>query len=315
MQQTMLCAIDCDMEERQALRAEAERAALPLTFAGWGDWAAVPRGACVSVRHAAHVDETVLRALRTRGVTRLLTRSVGVDHIDLAAAARLGIRVHGVPYSPDCVAEYALTLMLMATRNLGAVLSRVHAGDYRLEPHRARELRDMRVGVVGTGRIGARVIALLRAFGCTVAAYDRARTENVNYLPLDELLAQSDLVTLHLPLAAATRHILNRERIARMKPGALLVNVSRGGLVDTSALCEVLETGRLSGAALDVVEGEQGWFYRDRSGETPPFARLTALPNVILTPHTAFYTGQALADVAKNTVEMCLEEEGRVANG
>ncbi len=108
-------------------------------------------------------------------------------------------RVHGVPYSPDCVAEYALTLMLMAARNLGAVLSRVHEGDYRLEPHRARELRDMRVGVVGTGRIGARVIALLRAFGCTVAAYDRVRTENVNYLPLDELLAQSDLVTLHLP--------------------------------------------------------------------------------------------------------------------
>ena len=100
-----------------------------------------------------------------------------------------------------------------------------------------------------------------------------------------------------------------------MEPGALLVNVSRGGLVDTSALCEALETGRLSGAALDVVEGEQGWFYRDRSGETPTFARLTALSNVILTPHTAFYTGRALADVAKNTVEMCLEEEGRVANG
>lgn len=315
MRKTMLCAIDCDAEEREALRAGAERAGLPLVFASWGEWTAVPRGACVSVRHAMRVDETVLRALRARNVTKVFTRSVGVDHVDLAAAARLGISVRGVPYTPDCVAEYALTMMLMAARNLGAVLQRAREGDFRLEARRARELREMRVGVVGTGRIGARVIALLRAMGCTVAAYDRTHIANVNYLPLDKLLSWSDLVTLHLPLTPATRHILSEERLARMRPEALLVNVSRGGLIDTPALCNALEQGRLAGAALDVVEGEQDWFYHNRRGETPPFARLAALPNVILTPHMAFYTRRALEDVARNTVEMCLEDEGRAANG
>lgn len=177
--------------------------------------------------------------------------------------------MRGVPYTPDCVAEYALTMMLMAARNLGAVLQRAREGDFRLEARRARELREIRVGVVGTGRIGARVIALLRAMGCTVAAYDRTHIANVNYLPLDKLLSWSDLVTLHLPLTPATRHILSEERLARMRPEALLVNVSRGGLIDTPALCNALEQGRLAGAALDVVEGEQDWFYHNRRGETP----------------------------------------------
>lgn len=207
-------------------------------------------------------------------------------------------------------------MMLMAARNLGAVLQRAREGDFRLEARRARELREIRVGVVGTGRIGARVIALLRAMGCTVAAYDRTHIANVNYLPLDKLLSWSDLVTLHLPLTPATRHILSEERLARMRPGSAACQcIARRPDRHARPVQRAGAGAPRRGGRWDVVEGEQDWFYHNRRGETPPFARLAALPNVILTPHMAFYTRRALEDVARNTVEMCLEDEGRAANG
>ena len=262
----------------------------------------------VSVNHKAPIDAALIRLLKERGVKYLSTRSAGLDHIDLGAAESEGIYVENVAYSPESVAEYTIMLMLMAIRNAGSILRRVNNCDFRLEEKRAPELRDMTVGVVGTGRIGKAVIERLHGFGCAILAYDPHPSHLVRYVELDELLLRSDLITLHLPLNAGTRHLLNRERIARMRRGAILINTARGALMDAAALTDALEHGGIASAALDVVEGEEGWFYRDCSAlSPPPFARLLAQKNVIVTPHTAFYTEHALDDIVRNTVRNCLE--------
>jgi D-specific alpha-keto acid dehydrogenase len=271
----------------------------------------IPLESAVSVNHKVPVDARLIRTLQRRGVKYLSSRSIGLDHIDLDAAKTAGIYVESVAYSPESVAEYTIMLMLMAIRNAGSILRRASNCDFRLEEKRARELRDMTVGVVGSGRIGKAVIERLSGFGCKVLAYDPHPTVNAAYVDLDELLRRSDLVTLHLPLTAATRHLLDRARIARMRRGAILVNTARGALVDRTALTDALEHGVLACAALDVVEGEEGWFYRDCSAlPPPPFARLLEMPNAIVTPHTAFYTEHALSDIAQNTIRNCLEYQG-----
>jgi D-specific alpha-keto acid dehydrogenase len=265
---------------------------------------------CVSVGHKARVGEATLRALSRVGVRYVSTRSVGCDHIDLAYARRVGIAVGTVAYSPDSVADHTLMLMLMAIRNMRSVLRGVEAHDYRLHAVRGRELRDLTVGVVGTGRIGVAVIDRLRGFGGRVLAYDaRPGATTAEHAPLDALLAQSDVVTLHTPLTAGTRHLLDRRRIERMRPGAVVVNTGRGALIDTDALLEALEDGRLGGAALDVVEGEDGIFYadrRDRPIEDARWLRLHRRPDVVLSPHTAYYTDHALADTVEGSLTNCL---------
>jgi D-specific alpha-keto acid dehydrogenase len=180
---------------------------------------------------------------------------------------------------------------------------------------RGRELRDLTVGVVGTGRIGTAVIERLRGFGCRVLAHDLRPGTAARYAPLDELLRACDLVTLHTPLTAQTRHLLDHRRVALMKPGAWVVNTGRGALIETAALLAALEDGRLGGAALDVVEREEGVFYADR-GAAPagagPLGRLQELPNVLISPHTAYHTERALAETVENSLLHCLEfERGR----
>lgn len=312
-----IAVFDCDGEERQLFSKElrlsgvcAEMHDVPLD----ADSARrVSAGCAVSVSHRFPVDAAAIACLRGRGVRYLTTRSIGVDHIDLCAAARLGVEVEPTAYSPQSVAEHTLLLMLMAIRGVRPMLDRVRRLDFRLGSVRARELREMTVGVVGTGRIGRAVLDRLRGFGCRTLAYDPMPGADVRYVGFETVLQESDLITLHLPLTAGTRHIISRESIGRMRAGAILVNAARGGLVDSDALADALEEGRLAGAALDVVEGETGWFYFDCSGrrEAPPFERLLRLPNVILTPHTAFYTRPACEDVVRNTIANCLEHTGR----
>lgn len=167
----------------------------------------------------------------------------------------------------------------------------------------------MTVGVVGTGRIGAAVIERLRGFGCRVLAYDRKPKTFADYVPLDELLERSDIVTLHTPLTAETRQLLSRRRIEQLQPGAFVINTGRGSLLDTEALTSALESGRLGGAALDVLEGEEGVFYTDRRARpigSETFLRLQRLPNVLITPHTAYYTEHALHDTVESTMLNCL---------
>jgi D-specific alpha-keto acid dehydrogenase len=269
---------------------------------------------CVSVGHKTDVANPVLQALSEAGVRYLSTRSVGYNHIDVDYAARVGITVGNVDYSPDSVADYTLMLMLMSVRHAKSVMNRADAQDYRLHEVRGKELRDLTIGVIGTGRIGTAVMARLRGFSCRVLAYDTRPRAAARYVSLDEVLRQSDIVTLHTPLNAATHHLLNGARIARMKPGAVVVNTGRGALLDTAALIRALESGALGGAALDVLEGEEGIFYADCRGkalENQALLRLQQLPNVLISPHAAYFTGHALRDTVENTVINCLTFEGK----
>ena len=265
---------------------------------------------CISIGHRTRVSNAVLVALRAAGVEYVSTRSIGCNHVDVAYAESIGLRVGNVGYSPDSVADYTLMLMLMALRNSKATLRRTDAHDYRLPVLRGRELRDLTVGVVGTGRIGAAVIARLQGFGARVLACDsRTELSDVDYTSLDQLLWRGDIVTLHTPLTTQTRHLLSRKRIAEMKADAVVVNTARGQLVDTEALLEALENGHLSGAALDVLEGEEGTFYvdcRGRQVENPLLSRLQEMPNVIISPHSAYYTDRTLQEMVENSVTNCL---------
>jgi D-specific alpha-keto acid dehydrogenase len=209
-------------------------------------------------------------------------------------------------------------LMLMAIRNAKSIIRRTDVHDYRLNDVRGKELRDLTVGVIGTGRIGAAVMDRLRGFGCRILAYDNRPLAAADYVPLDELLHRSDIVTLHTPLNADTHHLLNRRRIEQMRHGAFIVNTGRGSLLDTEALVPELESGRLGGAALDVLEGEEGIFYadcRDKPIESKQLLRLQELPNVIVSPHTAYYTDHALSDTVENSIVNCLQFESRKQHG
>jgi D-specific alpha-keto acid dehydrogenase len=203
--------------------------------------------------------------------------------------------------------------MLMAVRNAKSIIRRADVHDYRLNDARGKELRDLTIGVIGTGRIGAAVIDRLRGFGCRTLAHDNhPKAAGADYVPLDELLQLSDIVTLHTPLNAGTHHLLNRRRIGQMRHGAFIINTGRGPLLDTGALVSALESGRIGGAALDVLEGEEGIFYadcRDKPIESKQLLRLQELPNVLISPHTAYYTDHALSDAVENSIINCLEFE------
>jgi D-specific alpha-keto acid dehydrogenase len=268
---------------------------------------------CISVGHKTPIANSTLRSLSEAGVAYISTRSAGHDHIDVDFARSVGITVEGVVYSPDSVADYTLMLMLMAVRNARSIITRAEAHDFRLNRVRGKELRDMTIGVVGTGRIGAAVMGRLQGFGCRVLAYDRNPKASADHVHLDELLQRSDIVTLHTPLSAETEHLLNRQRIEQMKHGAIIVNTGRGSLIDTESLLSALNSGTLGGAALDVLEGEEGIFYADRRNrpiENQLLRRLQQLPNVLITPHTAYYTEHALYDIVQNTILNCLKFEG-----
>jgi D-specific alpha-keto acid dehydrogenase len=201
-------------------------------------------------------------------------------------------------------------LILMAIRNAKETVSSANKGDFRLRSVRGKELRDLTVGVVGVGNIGKAVIRRLHGFECRVLACDNSRQapEATDFVSLDELLLESDIVTLHLPLNAETHHLIGRAEIATMKHGAYLINTGRGSLVDTDALIVALEDGTLGGVALDVLEGEEGLFYFDctnRPVDNRFLSRLQRLPNAIITPHTAYYTRRALYDTVEQTLIKC----------
>lgn len=273
---------------------------------------------CISVGHKSEISESTLVALKEAGVKYISTRSTGCNHIDMKAARRLGIAVGNVAYSPGSVADYTLMLMLMAIRNAKSIVRRMEKNDFRLDHVRGKELRDMVVGVLGTGHIGKAVIERLQGFGCHVLANDHNNEPSPNYVPLDELLQESDILTLHVPLNADTYHMIGHEQIKAMKQGSYIINTARGGLVDTNALIKALENGKLGGAALDVLEGEEGVFYFDctqKSIDNQFLLRLQRMPNVIVTPHTAYYSGRALRDTVENTLLNCLDFERRTSFG
>ncbi|WP_438445520.1 D-lactate dehydrogenase VanH [Gorillibacterium sp. sgz5001074] len=312
----------CEPDEADAFRALSPRFGVmptilhdPVSEANAGS---APNNPCISVGHKSEVSASILLALKRAGVKYISTRSIGFNHIDMTAAKRMGITIGNVAYSPDSVADYTLMLMLMTVRHAKSTLHSVEKQDYRLDSVRSKVLRDMTVGVLGTGHIGQAVIERLRGFGCQVLAYDRTPKVAAPYVPLDTLLQTSDIVTLHVPLQTNTRHIIGYEQLSRMKQGSVLINTGRGSLIDTEALVMALDNGKLGGAALDVLEGEEGWFYKDFSHKPighPFLLKLQRMPNVIITPHTAYYTDQALRDTVEQIIKNCLDYERSLAHG
>ncbi|MGG1516921.1 D-lactate dehydrogenase VanH [Paenibacillus oryzisoli] len=306
----------CEQDEGDAFRALSPRFSVTPTIihAVLSEDNAISAlgNPCISVGHKSEVSASLLLALKKAGVKYISTRSVGCNHIDTIAAKELGIAVGNVAYSPDSVADFTIMLMLMAVRNVTSIVRSVEQDDFRLDSVRGKVLRDMTVGVLGTGQIGQAVIERLHGFGCHVLAYDRSQKIEANYVPLDTLLHNSDIVTLHVPLSADTHHIIGHEQIRGMKQGAFMINTGRGSLVDTDVLVQALEHGNLGGAALDVLEGEEGIFYFDctrKSIDNPFLRKLQRMPNVILTPHTAYYTEQSLRDTVLKTIKNCVDFE------
>lgn len=281
----------------------------PLT-GGNAALAAGSDAVCVFVND--RLDAPTLGALATGGVRLAALRCAGYDHVDLPAAAALGLTVTHVPaYSPHAVAEHAIALLLTLNRRTHLAHDRVRRGDFTLDGLQGFDLNGKTAGLLGTGRIGTITGKILQGFGCRVLAHDpyppeEARDAGFGFVSLDELLSRADILSLHCPLLPSTKHILNTVTLARLKPGALVVNTSRGGLLDTAAALDALEAGRLGGLALDVYEHEAPLFFRDHSaGGTPDplFTRLVACPDVVVTGHQAFLTVEALSNIATSVLE------------
>lgn len=308
-----ITVFNCEKDEAEAFHALSPQAGVTpviLTTPAKSGCIPSPCSHCISIGHKSRITEPDLLALREAGVKYICTRSIGYDHIDIQAAEKLGITIENVAYPPDGVADYTLMLILMALRRAKNTLKHVEHHDFRLPAARGKELHCMTVGVVGAGHIGHAVIQRLHAFGCHVLVCDtNGRDSSV---PLHELLAKSDIVTLHVPLNANTRHMIGKKQFSIMKQDAILVNTARGALVDTEALITALESHRLGGAALDVLEEEEKTFYSDLSHKplsNPFLPRLLEMPNVIITPHTAYYTNHVLYDTIEKTLLNCKEFE------
>jgi D-lactate dehydrogenase len=267
------------------------------------------RAICVFVNDV--VDRACLEVLASLEVELIALRCTGFDNVDLSAAQQFGIAVTRVPvYSPHAVAEHAVALLLTLNRKIHRAFNRVRELDFSLHGFVGTDLNGKTVGIVGTGKIGRIVARILRGFGMVVVAYDPypdvewADREGVTYLDPMTLASISDVVSLHIPLTPETHHIIRRETIDCMKPGVILVNVSRGSLIDTAALIVALKSGRLGGVALDVYEEEDGVFFEDLSStvlQDDRLARLLTFPNVLITAHQAFLTHEALKDIARTT--------------
>lgn len=244
------------------------------------------------------------------GVRYIATRSIGVDHINLAKAKELGMGVCHVSYAPETVADYAIMLMLMCCRRICHILERSKVQDYTLKGKMGKDICDCTVGVIGTGQIGKTVIKHLSSFGCRILAYDLYPNQEcakiAEYVSLEELYAKSDIITLHAPATADNYHMLNAEAFAQMKEDVTIINTARGALIDTEALICAIESGKIGHAALDVLEHEDGLYYINRVGdpiENRHMAVLRSFPNVILSPHTAFYTEKVVRDMAIKTIK------------
>ena len=263
---------------------------------------------CVFVND--RLDAPVLRALHASGVRAVLLRCAGFNNVDIAAAEQLGLFVARVPaYSPEAVAEHALALIMTLNRQTHRAYNRVREGNFMLDGLLGRTLHGRTVGIVGTGKIGLATARIMKGMGCTVLGFDPYPSPGFEEIgeavALDELLTRSDIVSLHCPLTPDTHHLINEESLGRMKPGAMLVNTSRGGLVNTDAVVRALKSRHLGHLAIDVYEQESALFFQDLSGEIIDddlFQRLMTFPNVLVTGHQGFFTVEALQEICSITL-------------
>lgn len=285
--------------------------------------AAGSQAVCVFVNDL--LDADILRMLADIGVRLVALRCAGFNRVDLREAARLGIHVVRVPaYSPHAVAEHAMALMLSLIRNIHRAYNRVREGNFTLDGLLGFDLSGKSVGIVGTGKIGTVMARILTGFGCRVLAFNPVRNAKclqmgVEYADFDEMVSAADIITLHCPLTPQTRHLIGAGSISRMKPGVVLINTSRGAVIDTRAVIAGLKSGHFGGIGLDVYEEEGDLFFEDLSEhpiQDDVFARLLTFPNVLITGHQGFFTVEALGAIAATTISniATFENTGKLVN-
>ena len=263
---------------------------------------------CVFVNDQLNAE--VLQLLHKNGTQLIALRSAGFNHVDLAAAERLGLTIVRVPaYSPYAVAEHALALIQGLNRKLYRAYNRVREGNFSLEGLLGFDLHAKTVGVIGTGKIGMIFANIMNSLGCNVLLYDpypnQTLANNMRYVSLAELYAESDIISLHCPLTPETHHMINHQVLAQMKNGVMLINTSRGKLVDTKAVISALKSGKIGNLGLDVYEEEGDLFFDDLSNQVihdDVFMRLLTFPNVLITGHQGFFTKEALTNIAQITL-------------
>lgn len=264
---------------------------------------------CIFVNDACNA--TVIDKLAERGVRLIALRCAGFNNVDLQAAEAAGIKVVRVPaYSPYAVAEHAVALILTLNRKIHKAYNRVREQNFSLQGLIGFDLNGKTVGVIGTGNIGQVFCKIMLGFGCRVLAFDLIANKDmeklgVEYMDVSSIFAEADIISLHCPLNDSTRHLINNETLAMMKDGVMLVNTSRGGLVDTKAAINALKKGKLGSLAIDVYEQEEKLFFRDHGGDIiqdDTIQRLMSFPNVIVTAHQAFFTQEALTQIAEITL-------------
>ncbi len=258
------------------------------------------------------LDEPCLIELAKHGVRFIFLRCAGFNQVDLNIAQNLGIQVFRVPaYSPESVAEHAVALLLTLNRKTHKAYNRVRESNFSLDRLTGFQIYGKTIGIVGTGKIGAAFARIMRGFGCKLIAFDPFPSETLTdetgltYLSLPQLLAQADIISLHCPLRPENRHLINAETLKLIKPGAMLINTSRGGLVDTQAAIDALQSGHLGYLGIDVYEQEESLFFRDRSEQIIDdnvWGLLLHFPNVLVTAHQAFFTKEALLEIAQTTL-------------
>lgn len=267
-------------------------------------------GVCVFVND--EIDAAVIERLAQGGTRIIATRSAGYNHIDLAAAARHNIAVARVPaYSPNAISEFTVGLILTLGRSIHRAYQRVRENNFELAGLEGFEIRDKTVGIIGTGKIGAATIKNLSGFGCKILAYDKYRNPDIEGLAtyvdsLRALMEQSDILSLHIPLTPDTYHLIDASTMFYLKDGVMIVNTSRGALLDARAMIDGLKSGKIGYLAIDVYEEEGDLFYQDLSNKIvadDTFARLQTFPNVLITGHQAFLTDHALRNIADTTLD------------
>src|ERR1041384_3714074 len=302
--------------DRESLQRATSNGEIEWHFVDWrlsaetASAAQDARAVCIFVNDRA--DRACLEALASFGVKHIALRCAGFNGVDIAAATELGLSVTRVPaYSPYAVAEHAVALLLALNRKIPRASNRVHDLNFSLNGLVGFDLHGKTAGILGTGKIGRVTAQILRGFGMKVLAYDPfesaewAKQHGVTYTDARTLARQCEVISLHTPLTPETHHIIRRETLELMKPGTILINVSRGALIDTKALIEALKSGQLGGVGLDVYEEAEGVLFEDLSGQIlhdDELARLLTFPNVLITAHQAFLTREALAEIARVTV-------------
>lgn len=307
-------AFEVREDEKESFRQAREKYGLELEVTG--DFLSEERirqlepDCAVSILGMHQYGMKEMQLFREQGMRYLSTRTIGYNHIDIEAARNFGIHVCSAFYAPNGVAEYTVMMILLCLRNYKQALWRTQVNDYSLGGLMGRELRNMTVGVIGTGRIGAAVVRCLSGFGCRILALGEHRNESisgmVSYTDLETIYRESDIITLHVPLKPETHHMIEREAISRMKPGVILINCARGGLMDIDALISGIENEQIGALGIDCIETEENIVHQNHCTDiirNPQMAYLRQFKNVIHTQHMAFYTKEAVESMVESSIQ------------